>query len=366
MQSIFCAYAEHVTAKGNGMHDRHLGFVLDFLKEVEDVSKKSYKDYYERHSTEIILWKNQRNALTDFMAYCGVQIGGVKRQARKEALEKRVALDKRAQEILDRFSAWLVKENAYSENTVRSYIFGIKDFLSYTTTLTTETAQRYKSSLEERKCAPKTINHRLNAVACLARFLCKHIEVKHIKVPRVLSLENVPTEKEVGKLLDYCKDHNEKAYIWVMLLSTTGARVHEFAKFTYEMVAAGQVDLKGKGNKVRRFFFSTNVRRECAEYAERNSLSGLIAVNRYGEAASTRGIAQLLHSMAEKAAVPTEKCHPHAFRHYFAKMYLKRSKTKDVTELADLLGHSGLDTTMIYIKRSQEEQRKMFNKNVDW
>ena len=70
--------------------------------------------------------------------------------------------------------------------------------------------------------------------------------------------------------------------------------------------------------------------------------------------------------MAKKAGVPVEKCHPHAFRHFFAKMYLKRSKTKDVTELADLLGHSGLDTTMIYIKRSQQEQQKSFNKNVDW
>ena len=95
-------------------------------------------------------------------------------------------------------------------------------------------------------------------------------------------------------------------------------------------------------------------------------MQGVIAVNRAGGVCSTRGVAQLLHAMAERAGVDAKKCHPHAFRHFFAKMYLKRSKTKDVTELADLLGHSGLDTTMVYIKRSQEEQKRMFNKNVDW
>lgn len=110
----------------------------------------------------------------------------------------------------------------------------------------------------------------------------------------------------------------------------------------------------------------TKVMEEFAEYAEKHDLSGIIASNRFGGLCSMRGVAQQLRAMAAKAGVPVEKCHPHAFRHFFAKMYLKRSKTKYVTELAELLGHSGLDTTMIYIKRSQQEQQKSFKKNVDW
>lgn len=365
-QELFCSYTAHVTAKGAGSPDHHLGYVYDFLTEVDEVSKRGYTKYRKSHAAEFHLSQKQQVAIGDFLSWCGVQIGGVKKRVRAKALEKRSRLDEKAQQILNGFSEWLVKENAYSQNTVSGYIFGAKDFLCYSTSITTEVVKGYKTAMEEQGKKPRTVNNRLNAVAALAKYLGKHIEIKYTKIPRTLSLENVPTEKEVEKLLAYCKAHNEKAYIWIRLLSTTGARVHEFVMFTYEMVAAGHVDLKGKGSKVRRFFFSAKVQQECAEYAERNKLQGSIAVSRTGGVCSTRGIAQLLHSMAERAGVDAKKCHPHAFRHFFAKMYLKRSKTKDVTELADLLGHSGLDTTMIYIKRSQEEQKRMFNKNVDW
>lgn len=365
-QELFCSYTEHVTAKGAGSPDHHLGYVYDFLTEVEEVSKRGYTKYRKSHAAEFLQSLKQQKAIGDFLSWCGVQIGCVKKRVRAKALEKRSRLDEKARQILDGFSEWLVKENAYSQNTVRGYIEGAKDFLCYSTSITTEVVKGYKAAMEEQGKKPRTVNNRLNAVAALAKYFGKHIEIKFTKIPHTLSLENVPTEKEVEKLLAYCKAHNEKAYIWVRLLSTTGARVHEFVMFTYEMVAAGHVDLKGKGSKVRRFFFSAKVQQECAEYAERNKLQGTIAVNRIGGLCSTRGVAQLLHTMANRAGVDAKKCHPHAFRHFFAKMYLKRSKTKDVTELADLLGHSGLGTTMIYIKRSQEEQKRMFNKNVNW
>ena len=257
-QKIFCSYVEHVTAKGAGAFDRTIGYVFSFLCEVE----------------EIIQYK-QGDALQNFMAYCGVQIGSIRKKVKPKALDKRVTLDKKAQEILNGFAIWIVKENAYTPNTVKGSLVGAKDFLTYTTTVTTETAQRYKASLEELNRAPRTINQRMNAVDCLARYLGKQIKIKRLKIPRTLSLENVPTEREVAKLLEYCKEHSEKVYIWIRLLSTTGARIHEFLMFTYEMVAAGHVDLKGKGNKVRRFFFSPKVQQECAEYADKHEKAAM-------------------------------------------------------------------------------------------
>lgn len=365
-QELFCSYVAQVTAKGTGFYDRQIGYVFSFLQDAEEISKKGYKKYYEDHAAELALVENQKTAVRDFLYFCGVQISGQRKRAITKALEKRTELDKKAQEILNGFSAWIEKENAYSPNTVRGYIFGVKEFLKYSTTVSTEIVKSYRAALEAENKAPRTINIRLNAVECLARCLGKRIEVKHIKIPRTLSLENIPTEKEVEKLLAYAKEKVPKVYIWLRLLSTTGARVHEFRMFTYEMIAEGHVDLKGKGSKIRRFFFSKRVQEECAEYAAKNGLTGYVAKSRFGELCSTRGIAQYIRTVGEKAGIPTGKCHPHAFRHFFAKMYLKRSKTKDVTELADLLGHSGLDTTMIYIKRNQQEQQRMFNKNVDW
>lgn len=59
-----------------------------------------------------------------------------------------------------------------------------------------------------------------------------------------------------------------------------------------------------------------------------------------------------------------EKLHPHAFRHFFSKMYLK--KTKDVIGLADILGHGSVDTTRLYLKKSQDEQKRLYNRTVTW
>ena len=56
--------------------------------------------------------------------------------------------------------------------------------------------------------------------------------------------------------------------------------------------------------------------------------------------------------------------HAHAFRHFFAKMFLE--KNKDVIQLADLMGHENIDTTRIYLQKSYEEQKKEFNRSVTW
>ena len=66
----------------------------------------------------------------------------------------------------------------------------------------------------------------------------------------------------------------------------------------------------------------------------------------------------------EHCGIDSKKMHAHAFRHFFAKMFLK--KTKDVIQLADLLGHGSVDTTRIYLQKSYDEQQREFNKNVTW
>lgn len=79
---------------------------------------------------------------------------------------------------------------------------------------------------------------------------------------------------------------------------------------------------------------------------------------------SDRGFDQLLKLNARKAGFPKEKAHCHAFRHFFAKQYL--AKTKDVVQLADLLGHESVDTTRLYLQKSKMEQTKDINRNVTW
>ena len=92
-------------------------------------------------------------------------------------------------------------------------------------------------------------------------------------------------------------------------------------------------------------------------------MSGFVAVGKCGKITG-RGLGENLKRWGNAVGISSDKMHPHAFRHFFAKMYLK--KTKDVIQLADILGHSNIDTTRIYLQKSYDEQRQDFNHNVNW
>ena len=79
---------------------------------------------------------------------------------------------------------------------------------------------------------------------------------------------------------------------------------------------------------------------------------------------SDRGLNERLKRIGDKLGIAKEKMHPHAFRHFFAKMYLK--KTKDVVGLAELLGHGSVDTTRIYLQKSYDEQKREIDRAVTW
>ena len=362
-QAMFCDFVAHVCDVGdraNGRNDRILSYVYDFLADVTDVSRRGWRAYEAAHHADLVLHEPKYKAILEFLAFRGITAGRV------APLSARTELDGKAREILNGFAAY-VSQKGYSPATTKGYITGVRDFLRYSVKLTSMTAQGYVKTLEERHVAARTLNARVNALMCLAGFLKVTIGVRKVKIPHTLSLENVPTEAEIRKVLDYCREHNERYYIFIRLLTTTGARVHEFMKITFEMVATGSAVIRGKGNKERRFFFTDQVRREVADYACRHDAHGIIATDHRGHPlTSYSGINATLKIIADRAGVPREKMHCHAFRHYFAKMYLKHSKRKDVSELADLMGHSGLNTTMIYLQRSEQEQRRIFRNTVTW
>lgn len=127
---------------------------------------------------------------------------------------------------------------------------------------------------------------------------------------------------------------------------------------TWEDVVRGQVVLVGKGNKERLLFFPSSLQRDARVFVESCHLRGRIAP------VTDKSVRQAIRRMAVKAGVPAEKVHPHAFRHFFAKMFLRRSN--DITMLADLLGHASLNTTRIYLQKSYDEQQREFNQSVNW
>jgi site-specific recombinase XerD len=259
---------------------------------------------------------------------------------------------------------WLTDNNDYSSHTVDIYYTSMKKYFEYANEVNMDNCRRFIKSLEEEKLSPATIRLRITAIEKFSKWMKKPIELKRPKMKRKLDISNVPTENEYNRLLEYLKTKlNKDYYFFIKVLGTTGARLSEFQQFTWEDIAIGEVVLKGKGNKYRRFFFQKQLQQEVKDYIKETGKSGTLAVGRYGPL-TQRGFSQHLKAWGKHCGIDSKKMHAHAFRHFFAKMFLK--KNKDVIQLADLLGHGSVDTTRIYLQKSYDEQKKDFNRNVTW
>ena len=260
--------------------------------------------------------------------------------------------------------AWLDENFDYSPHTLNMYYFSLKKFFEYANEVNISNAKMYVSTLEEQALSPQTIRLRILALEKFAKWKKKPFELKRPKQQRKLETNNIPTEEEYNRLLEYLKTKkNKDYYFFIKVLGTTGARLSEFMQFTWEDIISGEVTLKGKGNKYRRFFFQGQLRKEAKAYAKEAGKTGILAMGKYGKI-SSRGLSSDMKAWGKSCGIPLEKMHPHAFRHFFAKMFLK--KNHDIVLLADLLGHANMDTTRIYLQKSYEEQKASFTRSVSW
>ena len=102
---------------------------------------------------------------------------------------------------------------------------------------------------------------------------------------------------------------------------------------------------------------------ESLEYFRQQD-SEYLFMNRNGKPLSSRGVSQLIKNWAKKYGIRKEVAHPHAFRHLYAIEFLKHNS--NIALLADLMGHSDVNTTSIYLKLSTEEQMRQFNEASNW
>lgn len=338
-------------------------YVAHFLEHAESINRKGYQLYRQNFASDMALAPGSSDCVLDFLSFLGVGYSRKKRQVK--ALEKKSVVSERNKHKLDAFANWLSQEFDLSQRTQESYVTTMKLFYQYADDFNTENVKRYLKTMEDQGKKANTINLRICGFEKFAEFVKKPISVKRRKHKRTLSVENVPTEKEYEALLAYLKAKpNKDYYFFVRILATTGARLHEFMKLTWEDIVHGEVVLKGKGSKYRRFFFQKELQREVKDYVKETGKKGLICLNRYGQTMNQRGFSENLKNWGRHAGIDSKKMHAHAFRHFFAKMYLK--KNKDIVQLADLLGHGSIDTTRIYLQKSYDEQQRDFNRNVTW
>lgn len=257
-----------------------------------------------------------------------------------------------------------LKESERSQNTIANYLSSINDFFRRYKELTKTNIIDFKCALLAEGKKPKTVHNRCVGINQFCRFSGKpEMCVKTVKVHQPTAVENVITLEEYKRLLNCLKEDGEsKGYWTVKFLAKTGARVSEFTRLDKTGLQKGYCEMWTKG-KIRRIYIPAGLIEESREYFEKVP-GNLLFPSRCGQEMTSRGVASRLTLMAKKYNIRKEVMHPHSFRHLYAIEFLKRNQ--NLSLLADLMGHSSVQTTSIYLRLSREEQMRQFNEAARW
>ncbi len=259
------------------------------------------------------------------------------------------------------FAVYLKSEEK-SKNTIEKYIRDVSAFANYTSgvAITKEVVIAYKNCLITHDYAVRSINSMLASLNGLFSFLgWADLKVKSIKLQRQIYC---PEEKELTKaeymrLVNTAKQKgNERLNLLIQTICGTGIRVSELQYITVESVKCGEAVVSLKG-KTRAVFIVRDLQKKLLRYAaEQNITSGAIFITRNGKPMSRTNIWREMKSLCEQAGVNPQKVFPHNLRHLFARTFY--GIEKDIAKLADILGHSSINTTRIYIITTGNEHRQ--------
>ena len=175
------------------------------------------------------------------------------------------------------------------------------------------------------------------------------------------NLDNVLNFNEYERILRMATTRNKpRTKAIILILYYTGVRVSEIEFLTVAALRKGYIDIDNKG-KHRRIPITRKLSNELKQFIKDEGITdGYIIRNSRGESLSRSQIFKDLKWIGGQARVKKAKVYPHSFRHLFAKQWLKHNNN-NVLALADILGHSSLETTRIYTTLSTDEQRDTIN-----
>lgn len=268
------------------------------------------------------------------------------------------------QSVLE-FKQWLVGEER-QPGTIEKYVRDVRELKAFLTDneLTNETVSIWKAYLlSEKRLAPITINSKLAAVGTYCRFAGIDCRVRFYKIQRKLFYEdnkNLQKDEYLRLLEAASKVGNKRIALIIETIGATGIRVSELKYITMEAVSNGiaRIHLKGK---IRTILLPGKLRTKLLKYARKRKIaSGEIFITKSGKSISRKQIWAEMKALCEMANVEKSKVFPHNLRHLFAKLYYKA--TRDIAKLADLLGHSTIETTRIYLLTTEYEHSRNLNK----
>ena len=257
------------------------------------------------------------------------------------------------------FHQHLIREEK-STATVEKYLRDVRAFAVYVGNeiVTKEVVMAWKNDLQAKEYAVRSINSMLASLNSLLDFLgwadCKVKSLKHQKQVYCAE-EKELTKAEYMNLLAAAKNRPQLRLVMETICGT-GIRVSELRFFTVESAQRGEVVVNCKG-KCRTILIPGKLRKLLLDYAKKEKIrSGVIFITRNGKPLNRSYIWAQMKALCVEAGVNPTKVFPHNLRKLFARTFY--GIEKDIAKLADILGHSSIDTTRIYIMTTGTEHRR--------
>ena len=264
--------------------------------------------------------------------------------------------------LVESFRAHLVREER-SEYTVEKYLRDARGYAAFLEgrEASGERTREYKERLTKEGYAAGSVNSMLASLNALFRFLgWSDCGTKRIRTQKraFCPEERELTRDEYFRLLS--KAGTGRLRLVLETIGSTGIRVSELRFFTVEAVARGEAAVSCK-SKTRSVFIPAKLKKMLLKYAKANRIvSGPIFLGKNGQPLSRGSIWAAMKRLAKRAGVALTKVFPHNLRKLFARTFY--ALDRDIGKLADLLGHSSIDTTRIYIMTTGAEHRRAIDR----
>lgn len=267
-------------------------------------------------------------------------------------------------QVMEEFRQYLVLEEK-SKATIDKYMRDIVKFLDYMNDdlMTKERIINYKESLQKNYSA-RSVNSMLAALNSFFRWM-DHPEflVKQLKIQQqAFCMEDRElSRQEYFRLVKAAKrSGNSRLEMILQTICCTGIRVSELSFITVRAVRQGFAEICCKG-KNRRIMIPGDLRKKLLLYIQKKEIeAGTVFVTRGGSTVDRSNIWREMKNLAREAGVLADKIFPHNLRHLFARCFYEIDK--DIAKLADMLGHSNINTTRIYMISTGEEHRRQLER----
>lgn len=258
-----------------------------------------------------------------------------------------------------------LQEDERSPATIENYLRHIRAFAAWAggQAVTKDLATQWKEHLIS-QYRPGTVNTMLVSLNRFFGFLGWYdCQVKTLRIQRRLFREDCKelTREEYQRLIAAAQSMSRERLMLLMeTICSTGIRVSEVKYITVEALKLGKAEISLKG-KIRTILLPNKLCRKLLKYAKKQrTASGEVFLTRNGTGLSRKQIWAEMKSVCEKARVAASKVFPHNLRHLFARTFYK--VCRDVARLADVLGHSSIETTRIYLISTGVEHAATLNR----